>query len=71
MPHFNSPIHSKLPKVGTTIFTKMSQLANQENAVNLSQGFPDFNCDPRLVELVTKYMSNGQNQYAPMASAVQ
>lgn len=70
MPHFNSPIHSKLPKVRTTIFTKMSQLSNQENAVNLSQGFPDFNCDLRLVELVTKYMRNGQNQYAPMAGVL-
>ena len=70
MPHFNSPIHSKLPKVRTSIFTKMSQLSNQENAVNLSQGFPDFNCDLRLVELVTKYMRNGQNQYAPMAGVL-
>lgn len=70
MAHFNSPIHSKLPKVRTTIFTKMSQLSNQENAVNLSQGFPDFNCDLRLVELVTKYMRNGQNQYAPMAGVL-
>lgn len=70
MPEFKSPIHTKLPKVGTTIFTRMSQLASQENAVNLSQGFPDFNCDPRLIDLVTKYMRSGQNQYAPMAGVL-
>jgi len=59
--------HSKLPSVGTTIFTVMSQLAQENNAVNLSQGFPDFDCSPELVNLVSKYMKLGHNQYSPMA----
>ncbi|KAA3660100.1 MAG: aminotransferase class I/II-fold pyridoxal phosphate-dependent enzyme [Calditrichaeota bacterium] len=57
-------MQSKLPDVGTTIFTTMSGLAAQENAINLSQGFPDFHCDPELVELVYHYMKKGFNQYA-------
>lgn len=57
---------SKLPHVGTTIFTVMSQLANQENAVNLSQGFPDFETSPKLIDWVYQYMKAGHNQYAPM-----
>jgi methionine aminotransferase len=60
-------IHSKLPNVGTTIFTVMSKLAADTNAINLSQGFPDFDCDKELVSLVNKYMKTGNNQYAPMA----
>ena len=60
-------IQSKLPKVGTTIFTVMSALASQKNAVNLGQGFPDFNCDPHLVDLVSDAMRQGLNQYPPMA----
>lgn len=60
-------IHSKLPSVGTTIFTVMSKLAQENNAVNLSQGFPDFDCSPELVNLVSKYMKLGHNQYSPMA----
>ncbi|MDQ3046454.1 MAG: aminotransferase class I/II-fold pyridoxal phosphate-dependent enzyme, partial [Bacteroidota bacterium] len=60
-------VHSKLPNVGTTIFTVMSKLAADHKAINLSQGFPDFNCNEDLVELVNKYMSSGNNQYAPMA----
>ena len=60
-------IHSKLPNVGTTIFTVMSKLAQENNAVNLSQGFPDFDCSPALIDLVTKYMKQGHNQYSPMA----
>ena len=59
-------IHSKLPHIGTTIFAVMSGLAKQYNAINLSQGFPDFGCDPKLVELAQKYMNAGFNQYAPM-----
>jgi methionine aminotransferase len=59
-------IQSKLPKVGTTIFSVMSQLANQYNAINLSQGFPDFPCDPILVDFVEKAMKDGFNQYAAM-----
>jgi len=58
---------SKLPEVGTTIFTIMSALANRHNAINLSQGFPDFDCPTRLKELVKNYMDRGLNQYAPMA----
>ncbi len=60
-------IHTKLPKVGTTIFTVMSALATETGAVNLGQGFPDFNCDPDLVDSVSKAMRDGLNQYPPMA----
>lgn len=60
-------INSKLPNVGTTIFTVMSKLAADHQAINLSQGFPDFSCNPDLVDLVAKYMKAGNNQYAPMA----
>jgi methionine aminotransferase len=59
-------ISSKLPNVGTTIFTVMSALAKEYNAINLSQGFPDFDCAPELQELASKYISTGFNQYAPM-----
>jgi len=62
-----SLLESKLPTVGTTIFTVMSQLAEQHEAINLSQGFPDFQPPPRLVELVTHHLAAGRNQYAPMA----
>jgi methionine aminotransferase len=60
------PIDSKLPSVGTTIFTVMSRLAADVGAINLSQGFPDFDCDPALVEAVARHMREGRNQYAPM-----
>jgi methionine aminotransferase len=59
-------LQSKLPSVGTTIFTVMSRLASDLGAVNLGQGFPDFDCDPELVEAVAKHMRGGRNQYAPM-----
>lgn len=58
---------SKLPRVGTTIFTVMSQLAAKHGAVNLGQGFPDFNCDPRLQQQLAAAVQAGHNQYAPMA----
>src|SRR5882724_7441142 len=58
---------SKLPAVGTTIFTVMSQLAQEHRAVNLGQGFPDFDCAPQLKALVSEAMDQGHNQYAPMA----
>lgn len=58
---------SKLPNVGTTIFTVMSQMATEHNAINLGQGFPDFHPDEFLVEAVNKAMRNGYNQYPPMA----
>lgn len=63
---FESEIISKLPHHGQSIFSKMSALANTHQAVNLSQGFPDFSCHPDLVELVALYMRKGSNQYAPM-----
>jgi methionine transaminase len=59
-------IKSKLPSVGTTIFTVMSKLAADLGAINLSQGFPDFDCDPALVDAVARQMRAGRNQYAPM-----
>ena len=59
-------LQSKLPHTGTTIFTVMSNLANDHGAINLSQGFPDFDVDQRLLDLVSKYMRSGNNQYAPM-----
>jgi methionine aminotransferase len=64
----NTPgIESRLPSVGTTIFTVMSRLAAEHDAINLSQGFPDFEPPARLVDLVTEHMRKGANQYAPMA----
>jgi methionine aminotransferase len=59
-------VQSKLPKVGTTIFSVMSALAAEKGAVNLGQGFPDFDCDPQLVDAVTGAMRRGLNQYPPM-----
>ncbi|MDP3355932.1 MAG: pyridoxal phosphate-dependent aminotransferase [Polaromonas sp.] len=59
-------LQTKLPAVGTTIFTIMSALAAEHNAVNLGQGFPDFECDPALVAAVTDAMTRGLNQYPPM-----
>jgi len=59
-------LRSKLPDVGVTIFTVMSKLSNDYNAINLSQGFPDFDVHPDLLDLVNKYMRSGHNQYAPM-----
>ena len=60
---------SRLPHVGTTIFTVMSALASQHQAVNLGQGFPDFGCDPRLTDAVAEAMRAGHNQYPPMPGA--
>lgn len=58
---------SRLPNIGTTIFTVMSALAAEHGAVNLGQGFPDFGCDVRIVDAVAKAMRDGHNQYPPMA----
>ena len=66
MPLFPNKITSKLPKTGTTIFTVMSALAAEHNAVNLGQGFPDFMCHPDLLRLTDAAMKKGLNQYAPM-----
>ncbi|MBK8367009.1 MAG: aminotransferase class I/II-fold pyridoxal phosphate-dependent enzyme [Bacteroidetes bacterium] len=62
-------INSKLPNIGTTIFTVMSGLAKEYNAINLSQGFPDFGCDAKLLEFAQKHLNAGFNQYAPMTGA--
>jgi methionine aminotransferase len=57
---------SKLPNIETTIFTTVGNLAREHNAIDLSQGFPNFDSDPMLIDLVTNAMQNGHNQYAPM-----
>ncbi len=67
MPTFPGRIDSKLPHVGTTIFTVMSRLALEHNAINLSQGFPDFDCTKELRDLFTRAVNSGLNQYPPMA----
>ncbi len=59
-------ITSRLPDIGTTIFDVMTKMANENGAINLSQGFPDFEIDPKLVELVNQFMIKGMNQYATM-----
>lgn len=59
-------LESKLPRVGTTVFSVMSALATQYSAINLGQGFPDFECDPRLIDAVTAAMRSGHNQYPLM-----
>jgi len=63
-------LRSRLPSVGTTIFTVMSKLAADVGAINLSQGFPDFDCDPALIDAVVRHMRAGLNQYAPMPGAL-
>lgn len=64
--NFSGSVKSKLPHVGTTIFSIMTAHANEQGAINLAQGFPDFNCSPKLISLVNQYMEKGFNQYAPM-----
>lgn len=66
---FPARITSRLPDVGTTIFTVMSRLAQEHGAINLSQGFPDFSAPKALLDAVTEQMAAGHNQYAPMAGA--
>ncbi len=66
MPSFQKLFQSKLPEIPTSIFAIMSGLATKENALNLSQGFPDFKSDAKLIALVNKAMVEGYNQYAPM-----
>ncbi len=61
-----TPLRSKLPTTGVSIFATMSRLALEHDAINLSQGFPDFDCAPELVDAVARYMREGHNQYAPM-----
>jgi len=69
MPDTPFPVDSRLPGVGTTIFSVMSRLAAQHGAINLSQGFPDFSAPQALFDLVAKHMHAGANQYALMAGA--
>lgn len=71
MPHFNNNIISKLPRMGNSIFAVMSQMADEYDAINLSQGFPDFDISPHLIDLVYKHMKNGKNQYGPMQGVLE
>ncbi len=64
-------LFSKLPEVGTSIFAVMSKMASNYNAINLSQGFPDFNCSDELIDRVNFYMSKSFNQYAPMPGIIE
>ncbi|NBD21696.1 aminotransferase class I/II-fold pyridoxal phosphate-dependent enzyme [Aquabacterium fontiphilum] len=66
MPSYPRPLPSRLPEVGTTIFTVMSALAQQHGAINLSQGFPDFDAPGELIDLLAQAARGGHNQYAPM-----
>ena len=68
---YPSLFKSKLPQAAISIFSRMSLLAQQQQAINLSQGFPDFDIDPKLVSLVTQYMRKGFNQYAPMQGTIE
>ena len=63
--------NSKLPDVGVTIFAVMTQLANEQGAINLSQGFPDFDTVPDLIKRATYHMHAGRNQYAPMQGVME
>jgi methionine aminotransferase len=64
-------VQSRLPDVGVSIFAVMTRLANEHGAINLSQGFPDFDCDPELIASVHRHMQAGHNQYAPMPGAAE
>ena len=66
-----SLLESKFPQIGTTIFTVMSALANEHKAINLGQGFPDFACNPELVDAVYAAMKGDHNQYPPMAGILE
>ena len=68
-PILTPALQTRLPAVGTTVFTRMSALAARHGAVNLGQGFPDFDCEPALVEAVSDAMRAGHNQYPPMTGA--
>ena len=71
MPKFQQTVISKLPNASTSIFSVMSKLAFEQNAINLSQGYPDFPSSPELINLVTNAMKKGYNQYAPMPGIMQ
>ena len=66
MDKFPGTVHFRLPQMGTSIFAVMSQHAQEHGAINLAQGFPDFDISERLISLVNHYMKKGFNQYAPM-----
>jgi methionine transaminase len=66
MMKYQGNIKSKLPNIGQSIFATMSKLAADHDAINLSQGFPDFDISPELIDRVHHYMKAGHNQYAPM-----
>src|SRR4029434_2139051 len=68
--HTTSPLRSKLPDTGVTIFTTMTRLALEHGAINLSRGFPDFYCQRELVDAVARYMREGHNQYARMPGTI-
>ena len=68
---FNGVVKSKLSGVGTSIFAVMSQLANEQKAINLAQGFPNFMCNKDLISLVNKFMNKGFNQYLPKTSSTE
>ena len=68
---FNGVLQSKLPTIGTSIFAVMTKMAVENNAVNLSQGFPDFEVSPELIDLISSNMRKGHNQYAPMPGLMQ
>jgi methionine transaminase len=70
MAKYQGTLSSKLPNVGISIFSVMSKLAEEHNAINLSQGFPNFTCSEELLSLVEKYMRKGFNQYAPMPGII-
>lgn len=70
MPFYPNIPKSKLPNAGTTIFSVMTALANEHNAINLSQGFPNFETSDELISLVSFYMKKGMNQYAPMQGII-
>ena len=69
----NTPLSvpAKLPGIGTSIFTVMSALANESGAINLSQGFPDYDPPAELIDLSCHYLRSGKNQYAPMAGVME
>ena len=71
MKQFKGLLNSKLPQTDTSIFAVMSHLAVEHDAINLSQGFPDFMISPELIRLVNKYMRKGFNQYAPMPGVIE
>ena len=71
MLQFPGTVRSKLPNAGISIFSRMTALAHQHNAINLAQGFPDFPSSEKLIELVNHYMHQGMNQYAPMPGVMQ